>query len=126
MLKIAGIQMSCGNDPEANRRKAVEMASLASERGAKIIGFPQLSVLPWFAYESSKGHFELAETMEGPTVNVFRNVARQHGVVLVFSIFERDGTNFFNTSVVVERNGEVIGRYRKVHLPQIPLWSTVL
>ena len=123
MLRVAGIQMSCGKSTEANLKKAVEMASLAAERGAKIIGFPQLFVLPWFAYESRNEHFNLAEGLDGPTVTTFQAFAREYKVVMVCPIFERDGAEYFNTAVVIEQDGKIIGRYRKIHLPQIPLWE---
>ena len=123
MIRIAGIQMSCGLDIGANRIKALDMASLAVERGAKIIVYPQLSILPWFAYESREEHFDLAEPIDGPTVASFRNFAAKHQTVVVCTIFEKDGSDCYNTSVIIERDGKVLGRYRKVHLPQIPLWE---
>lgn len=123
MLRFAGIQMGCSTDPEVNRRRAMEMAVLAADRGAKAIGFSQLFVLPWFAYESRKEHFELAETLDGPTITCFQSIAQKHKVVMVCPIFEREGNNFYNTAVVIEQDGRVLGCYRKVHLPQIPLWE---
>jgi len=123
MLRVAGIQMSCGGDRDANLKKAVEMASLAAERGAKIIGFPQLFVLPWFAFENRKENFSFAEPLDGPTITTFRALAREFRVVLVCPIFEREGSDYFNTAVVIEKDGEIAGCYRKVHIPQIPLWE---
>jgi N-carbamoylputrescine amidase len=123
MLRIAGIQMSCSKDPEANLKKAVELASLAADREAKIIGFPQLFTLPWFAFENRKEHFRMAEELDGPTVRAFQRLAKKCGVVIVCSIFEKDGADYYNTAVVIERDGLVLGCYRKVHLPQIPLWE---
>ena len=123
MLKIAGIQMSCSKDPQANLAKAVEMASLAADRKARVIGFPQLFTLPWFAYEKRSEHFHLAEELDGPTIRTFQALAKQHWVVMICSIFERDGVDCYNTAVVIEQDGQVLGRYRKVHLPQIPLWE---
>ena len=123
MLRMAGIQMGCGKNTAANLKKAVEMASLAAERGAKFIGFPQLFTLPWFAYESRNEHFKLAEGMDGPTITTFQAFARKYKVVMICPIFEKDGAEYFNTAVVIEQDGTIIGRYRKVHLPQIPLWE---
>jgi N-carbamoylputrescine amidase len=123
MIKVAGIQMSCSKEPKANLEKAVEMASLAADRGAKIIGFPQLFTLPWFAFETRKEPFRLAEEIQGPTVGAFQAFAKEHRVVVVCSVFERDGAEHYNTAVVIEQNGQLAGRYRKVHVPQIPLWE---
>jgi predicted amidohydrolase len=123
MVRIAGIQFRCGKDPETNIQKATEMASLAVERGARIVGFPQMSVLPWFAFESNRGNFRYAEPLDGPTVSAFRDFSKRHRAVTVCSFFERDGEEFYNTAVVIENDGRVLGRYRKVHLPQIPLWE---
>jgi N-carbamoylputrescine amidase len=123
MLKIAGIQMKCSKDPQANLKKAVEMIGLAAERGAGIIATPQLFTLPWFAFESQKDHFQWAESIEGPTVSTLREEARKHRVVLIGTFFEKDGDSFYNTAAVIEKDGTLLGRYRKVHLPQIPLWE---
>ncbi|HEY4485200.1 MAG TPA: nitrilase-related carbon-nitrogen hydrolase [Nitrospiria bacterium] len=123
MLKVAGIQMSCSADPEANLQKASEMISLAAERGARIVATQQLFHLPWFAHESRKEHFQYAEPMEGPAVTALRRLAKRHGVVLVGAVFEKDGNSHFSTAVVIEKDGSILGRYRKVHPPQIPLWE---
>jgi len=123
MLKIAGIQMRCSKDPDANFRKALEMIALAADRGAGIIATQQLFNLPWFAFESLEDPFRWAEPIDGPMVSTLRAEARKHGVVLVGTFFEKDGDSFYNTSAVIERDGTLIGRYRKVHLPQIPLWE---
>ena len=122
-LRIAGIQMNCSKDLEANLSKAVEMMSLAADRGAKIIATQQLFNLPWFAHESREENFRLAEPVDGPSITALRDVAAQKGVVVVASIFERDHDDFYSTAVVIERDGKIIGRYRKAHLPQIPLWE---
>ncbi|HUK55931.1 MAG TPA: nitrilase-related carbon-nitrogen hydrolase [Nitrospiria bacterium] len=123
MLKIAGIQMRCSKDPDANLRKALEMIALAAERGAKIIATQQLFSLPWFAFESRNDHFQWAETLEGPTVSALREAARASKTVLIGTFFEKEGDSYYNTAAVIEKDGTVLGRYRKVHLPQIPLWE---
>lgn len=123
MLKIAGIQMHCTPNPADNLKRALDMAGLAADRGARVIGFSQLFTLPWFPADSRPENFRYAEPLEGPTVETLRAFARQHGVVLVGSIFERAGADCFNTAVVIERDGALAGSYRKVHIPQIPLWE---
>ena len=122
-MKIAGLQMKCARGPAANLAKAVEMIAMAAERGARLIATQQLFTLPWFAYESRKDPFRWAEPIDGPTVSTLQETAQKHGVVLVGTFFEKDGDSYFNTAAVIEKNGALIGRYRKVHLPQIPLWE---
>jgi len=123
MLKMAGIQMRCSKDRESNLRKGIEMIALASDRGAGLIATQQLFTLPWFAYESRRDYFEWAETIDGPTVSALRREARERGVVLIGTFFEKDGDAYYNTAAVIEKDGTLLGRYRKVHLPQIPLWE---
>lgn len=122
-LKIAAVQMKSGQDRDENLVRAVEMAALAAERGARIVAFPQLFSLPWFPCETRPESFELAESMDGPTVAALSRLAREQRVVVVGSVFERDGDNHYNTAVVIEGDGSLIGRYRKIHIPQIPLWE---
>ena len=121
-LKIAGIQMSCSDSPERNLKKASEMAEYALENGAKVIAFQQLFHLPWFPAEAREDGFSLAETEDGPAITRMKRIAHDGGAVLVCPIFEKDGDNFYNTAFVIDADGSVAGRYRKVHVPDIPLW----
>ncbi len=123
MIKAAGIQIACSEKKEANIEKAIRFAQIAVERGANIICFQELFTTHWFPREMLADHFTLAETVDGPTVLRMRGLAKQYGVVLVCPIFEKDGQAFFNSAVVINTEGTVLGLYRKVHVPQIPLWE---
>ncbi|HSG06675.1 MAG TPA: nitrilase-related carbon-nitrogen hydrolase [Nitrospiria bacterium] len=122
-VRVAGLQMRCSTDPKLNLEKAVSMIGLAAERGARIIATQQLFHLPWFAYEKKEAGFEHAEAIDGPTVTLLREQAARRGVVLVAAIFEKEGDACYNTAVVIEKDGSLLGKYRKVHLPEIPLWE---
>ncbi len=122
-VRIAGIQMACSADREANLRKASELASYAVENGAELLAFQELFSLPWFPREANAAHHALAEELAGPTVSRMREVARSLGVVLVCPFFEKDGSSQYNAAAVIESDGRVLGTYRKTHVPQLPLWE---
>lgn len=123
MIKLAGIQMGCGEEKEKNLEKAIKFAHLAIERGANLICFQELFSTQWFPREMNPEHFHLAEPTDGPTVKRMQKLAEEFGVVLVCPFFEKDGQTFYNSSVVIDAGGERLGIYRKVHVPQIPLWE---
>jgi N-carbamoylputrescine amidase len=122
-LTIAGIQMSSGLDKTANMERAGKLIEVAAERGATIASLPQLFNTHWFPCEIRSEHRELAEESNGPTVTAMRKIARRLKMILICPIFERDGDAFYNTAFVIDERGELIGRYRKVHVPQLPLWE---
>jgi N-carbamoylputrescine amidase len=123
LLKLAGIQLSCNEEKERNIAKAVKFARVAAEKGAQIICFQELFTNPWFPREMSKDHFSFAEEMDGPSVAGMQGLAREYGVVCVCPIFEMGKDGFFNSAVIVDAGGEILGSYRKIHVPQIPLWE---
>lgn len=122
-IKAAGVQMAPGADRERNLAKAGMLATVAAGEGAKIIAFPQLFSLPWFPASIDRKNMALAESAEtGPTASFLRETAERLGAVLIGSIFEEDGGSYFNTAIVAGPSG-ITGKYRKVHVPQIPLWE---
>ena len=123
MLKLAAIQTACYAEKVQNIEKAVKFARIAVEKGAQIICFQELFTNPWFPREMNKKHFSLAEKIDGPSVSRMQELAREHGVVLVCPIFEMGEDGFFNSAVVIDAGGEILGNYRKIHVPQIPLWE---
>jgi len=122
-IKIAGIQMVCQEDKDANVRKALRMGRLAAEKGAQIICFQELFNTHWFPRDITNDNFFLAEDLNGPTVTTMKSVAKAKGVALICPFFERAGDRYFNTAAVIDQQGEVIGTYRKIHIPQLPLWE---
>ena len=122
-FKIAGIQRSCSESPEKNLKKATEMAEVAIENGAKIIAFQQLFHLPWLADEEEKERFSFAEGEDGPAISTMKEMAKKGDTVMVCPIFEKTEDGFYNTAFVIDADGTVAGKYRKVHVPDIPLWK---
>ena len=122
-MKLAGIQFSCHEEKERNIEKAVRLARIAVEKGAQVICFPELFTNPWFPREMGKRHFSFAEKLDGLSVTPMQNLAKEYGVVFICPIFEEAEDGFFNSAVIIDAGGEILGRYRKIHVPQIPLWE---
>ncbi len=122
-MKVAGIQMKCYNDPDKNLEKALYMLGIASEQGAQIVCLQELFHTHWFPKEKDHKYFELAEEVHGPLVMHLKLKAKELQMVIVAPIFEKEGENYFNSCVVIDQNGVLLGVYRKNHLPKIPLWE---
>ena len=120
---MAGIQISCCEEKERNIEKAVRFAKIAIEKGAHIICFQELFTTHWFPREMNKRNFSLAEKTDGLTIGTMRNLAKEYGVVLICPIFEIDEDSFYNSAIVIDADGKILGSYRKIHVPQIPLWE---
>lgn len=121
-IKIAGIQIAAVPERDRNISKADMLVELAAEQGAKIIALPQIFSLPWFPASIDQKNFSLAEKEDGPTTAFLKEAAIRHKVVLSGGVFEEENGKYFNTAVVAGPDG-IIGKYRKVHVPQIPLWE---
>jgi N-carbamoylputrescine amidase len=123
LIKLAGIQISCSEEKQRNIEKAVKLAKIAIEKGAHIICFQELFTTHWFPREMNKRYFTLAEKVDGFTVRTMRELAKEYGVVLICPIFEMEEDSFYNSAIVIDADGEILGSYRKIHVPQIPLWE---
>jgi N-carbamoylputrescine amidase len=123
LIKLAGIQISCCEDKERNVEKAVQFTKLAIEKGAHLVCFQELFTTHWFPREMNKSCFSLAEKVDGLTITRMRTLAKEYEVVLVCPIFESEKESFYNSAVVIDAGGEILGTYRKIHVPQIPLWE---
>ncbi|OGP90923.1 MAG: hypothetical protein A2157_05295 [Deltaproteobacteria bacterium RBG_16_47_11] len=123
-LRLAGIQIACSEEKDRNIEKAVAFATIAIEKGAQMICFQELFNTLWFPREMNRDHFALAETIEGPSIQRMRPLAIEHEVVLICPIFEAAGEScFYNSAVVIDAGGAILGSYHKIHVPQIPLWE---
>lgn len=120
-VSLGLIQMACGVDPKENLGHALTLIDQAASRGAHIVALPELFSSLYFCQENDKKHFALAEPVPGPTTEALSAKAREKGLVLVGSIFEKapDG-NCFNTAVVLDADGSLKSKYRKVHIPDDP------
>jgi len=117
------IQMRCSDDPGDNLSRACAMLRQASDRGAQVACLPELFRTRYFCQVEDAARFDLAEPIPGPTTEALAQVARQTGLVVVGSIFERRAPGIYhNTAVVLDADGQLLGRYRKMHIPDDPLY----
>ncbi len=120
-VTLAAIQMSCGWDSAVNIARAEQLVREAARRGARIILLPELFETPYFCIEQDARHLKLARTIEeSPAVRHFTALARELGVVLPVSFFERAGPAYFNSIAVLDADGSRLGIYRKSHIPNGP------
>jgi N-carbamoylputrescine amidase len=113
--------MACGWDAAANIAGAEELVREAAGRGAQIILLPELFETPYFCIEQDARHLKLARGVdENAAVRHFANVARELGVVLPISFFERSGPAYFNSIAILDADGSRLGVYRKSHIPNGP------
>ena len=120
-LIVGLIQQSCSVDREANIEKSLEGIRSAATRGAKLIVLQELHTSLYFCQQESADTFDAAETIPGPSTERFATIAKELGVVLVLSLFERRAPGLYhNTAVVIEQDGSIAGRYRKMHIPDDP------
>jgi len=122
-FKLGLIQMSCGTVVEENLQKALMLIGQAAQRGAQIICLQELFRSQYFCQKQDATIFDLAEPIPGPSTEALASVARQHQVVIVGSLFERrDAGVYHNTAVVLDADGSLLGTYRKMHIPDDPLY----
>lgn len=122
-MKVALIQISCSPDADANRLKLAACIADAASQGAELVVLQELHNTPYFCQTEDTRHFDLAEPIPGPSTEFFGRLARRHGVVIVASLFERRAPGLYhNTAVVLERDGSIAGRYRKMHIPDDPAY----
>ena len=120
---IAAIQMSCSSDTDANLAKACDRVAEAARAGAKVVCLPELFRSPYFCQSQNADTFNLAEPIPGPSTAALGKVAKEHGVTVVSSLFERRAAGLYhNTVAMISPEGEVQGIYRKMHIPDDPLF----
>lgn len=121
VLKVAATQMSCSWDREANLATAERLVREAAARGANLILLPELFETPYFCKDHDYEYLRLATPVaESPAVRRFAPIAKELGVVLPISIYERANNAYYNTLVMIDASGEVMGAYRKAHIPESP------
>ena len=120
-VSVAAVQMACDWDIEGNVVRAERLVREAAARGAQIILLPELFETPYFCIEQDARHLSLARTAsESRAVQHFAPVARELGVVLPISFFERSGPACFNSIAILDADGTNLGLYRKSHIPNGP------
>lgn len=117
-VKVAALQFSCSKDVQENINKAEKMVREAADNGANIILLPELFERQYFCQEKRYDYYDYALPLEkNPAVNRFKEVAKELGVVIPVSFYERDIDRLFNTVAMIDADGSVLGIYRKTHIP---------
>ena len=121
--RVGLVQTACAADPGANLERAIRGVREAHQRGAQVICLQELFRSPYFCQVESHANFDLAEEIPGPSTRALGQVARELDVVIVASLFERRGPGVYhNTAAVLHADGSLAGIYRKMHIPDDPLF----
>lgn len=122
-VPVGLIQMRCSTQPSENLKKAAAMIAQAARRGVRIVCLPELFRSRYFCQTEDHDFFKLAEPIPGETTAMLAKLARKHHIVVVGSIFERRSAGVYhNTAVVFDVTGKLVGKYRKMHIPDDPLY----
>ena len=122
-MKVGLIQQTCGLDVEANRQKLARNIAHVAQQGAKLVVLQELHNSLYFCQVEDVDNFDLAEPIPGPSTEFYGRLAKEHGIVLVTSLFERRAAGLYhNTAVVFETDGSIAGKYRKMHIPDDPAY----
>jgi N-carbamoylputrescine amidase len=122
-ITVGLVQMVCAADPDANLRTAVARIAEAAQQGAQIVCLPELFRSRYFCQKEDPSVFDLAEPIPGPSTDALGRAAADNGVAVVGSVFERRVAGLYhNTAVIIDADGSLRGRYRKMHIPDDPLY----
>lgn len=122
-VRLGLIQHGCVPDPAENLRRTLHLAGEAAKAGARLICTQELFRSLYFCQSEDHGNFALAEPIPGPTTEVFCKFARKHKSVVVASLFEKRASGLYhNTAVIIDADGSILGLYRKMHIPDDPLF----
>ncbi|MDD7657347.1 MAG: carbon-nitrogen hydrolase [Prevotellaceae bacterium] len=122
-MKTGIIQLRCTEDVQANRKHLEENIARAAAMGAELVVLQELHDSLYFCQMESTDNFDLAVSIPGPVTEHYASLAKQHGIVLVTSLFEKRAAGLYhNTAVVFEKDGSIAGRYRKMHIPDDPAY----
>lgn len=123
VFTVGLVQMSCSPDPDENLRRAGERMREAARSGAHVVCLPELFRTQYFCQREDAALFELAEPVPGPSTELMSRIAREQNIVIITSVFERRARGLYhNTAVVLDSDGSIKGIYRKMHIPDDPLY----
>ncbi len=123
VVKLGLLQSACSPDSKANLKTTLALAERAVKKGAQIICTQELFRSQYFCQSEDHENFKLAEPIPGPSTDTFQKFARKHKVVVIASLFERRAAGVYhNTAAVVDADGTLLGTYRKMHIPDDPLY----
>jgi N-carbamoylputrescine amidase len=122
-FRIGLVQMTCSPDPAENLEKAVSKVKEAAAQGAQVVCLQELFRSQYFCREEDARLFDLAESIPGPSTEVLSRVARESNVAIVASLFEKRAEGLYhNTAAIIDSDGALLGIYRKMHIPDDPLY----
>ena len=122
-IRVALIQMRCDEDPGSNLTRVLDRIEEAAAQGAQIVSTQELFRSRYFCQTEEHAHFALAEPIPGPSTDALSRLAAARQIVIVASLFERRAPGLYhNTAVVFDADGRLLGRYRKMHIPDDPLF----
>jgi N-carbamoylputrescine amidase len=125
-VKLGLLQTTCSSDPAANLEKTLAFATRAAREGAQIICTQELFRSQYFCQTEDHENFKLAEPIPGPTTHAFQKFAKQHSTVVIASLFEKRASGLYhNTAAVIDADGSLLGIYRKMHIPDDPLYYEI-
>ena len=117
------VQTRCSPDPDANFRKTLRATQRAASDGAQIICTQELFRSQYFCQSADHKYFRLAERIPGRSTAAFQEIAKKHGVVIIASLFEKRAAGVYhNTAAIIDADGSLLGIYRKMHIPDDPLY----
>jgi N-carbamoylputrescine amidase len=122
-FRVGLVQMCCTPDPDENLERAAQRIGDAAARGAQVVCLPELFRTQYFCQREDAALFDLAESIPGPTTTRMMQVAKQHGVVVIASVFEKRAPGVYhNSAAIIDKDGTLLGIYRKMHIPDDPLY----
>lgn len=120
-LQVGVVQQSCTANLAANFAKSIAQIRVAAQQGAELVVLQELHRGLYFCQQEIAEHFDLAETIPGPSTHELGALAQELNIVIVASLFEKRAAGVYhNTAVVIERDGSIAGKYRKMHIPDDP------
>ena len=122
-VNIGLVQMSCTGNKEENLKKALAKTKEAATKGAQIVCLQELFTSLYFCDVEDYENFKLAEAIPGPSTDALSAVAKEMGVVIIASLFEKRTQGIYhNTTAVIDADGSYLGKYRKMHIPDDPAY----
>ena len=123
ILKVGMVQQGCSDDIAANIEKLKRNIRSCASQGARLVVLQELHNSVYFCQTENTECFDMAEPVPGPSTELFGKLAKELGVVIVLSLFERRAPGLYhNTAVVLEKDGSIAGKYRKMHIPDDPAY----
>ncbi|OKS84986.1 carbon-nitrogen hydrolase [Mucilaginibacter polytrichastri] len=120
-VNVGLVQMSCTADKQQNLQKAIEKVREAAQKGAQIVCLQELFTSLYFCDVEDYDNFKLAETIPGPSTDELSKLAAELGVVIIASLFEKRAQGLYhNTTAILDADGQYLGKYRKMHIPDDP------